>query len=458
VNALRFTVAHFALVLWGLPAAFHPSLRGASLAARAAAAFAAGAVALTLEATLFSTLGIPWSVASLSLPLLGISLALAIRWARRRSFREPRFSPSGGLGAAAAMVGALGLVHMGLSLAAARATSPDFLFFWGVKGARFAASRGIEPGILGFPYSHHMVPDYPPLVPVLFSWSTFVAGELPWRFAPVLAALWVVAAIPLLTLFLRRSLPSNTTAAVAAFWTAAIAISIVRSSSGGNAEAPLLFFETAALVALLAERSEETYRSRFFPALALSGAALTKVEGLVAALFILAGVALRDYLERRPRLVRRLLPLAGAPLFCVAVWFAFQAAHGLRAGYRTHGELFGVHFRYLGSVLVEMVRNLDAGTVWLSWIVPLAFLTVSARHIRAEVLPALSLATGLLLFFLFDYLHDATDPSIRIVWTLPRISQPALSAVILAAGVASAARARTSRGEELARRDGSHGS
>jgi hypothetical protein len=47
------------------------------------------------------------------------------------------------------------------------------------------------------------------------------------------------------------------------------------------------------------------------------------------------------------------------------------------------------------------------------------------------------LAAGLLLFLTFDYLHDKDDPTERIGWTAPRVTQPALSAVILAAGMLS---------------------
>jgi hypothetical protein len=49
--------------------------------------------------------------------------------------------------------------------------------------------------------------------------------------------------------------------------------------------------------------------------------------------------------------------------------------------------------------------------------------------------PGLVLAAGLLGFLVFDYLHDRKDPTMRIGWTMPRVVQPALSAMILAAGV-----------------------
>jgi len=50
-------------------------------------------------------------------------------------------------------------------------------------------------------------------------------------------------------------------------------------------------------------------------------------------------------------------------------------------------------------------------------------------------------AAGILAFLAFDYLHDRDDPSERIGWTAPRVTQSALSAVILAAGVLSLTKA-----------------
>jgi hypothetical protein len=438
-SALLFFAAYLALPLFGAPASFHPSVRGMSIAARAAVAFGAGAVLLTVEMTLFSTLGIRWGVAVLSLPLLAGSLVLSAAWASRPFPGRARLRSSRAVGTAAVLAAGLAVLHLILSLATARSTSADFLLFWGVKGTRFAVAGGIDAELLRSFFSHHLVPDYPPLVPLLFSWGSLVAGTMPWRSAPVSSALWLLAAIPLVAALLRRRLSGAESVAVASFWTVALSVSLVNSGSGGSAEAPLLFFETVAVASLLAEKSEERV-SRFLPALALAGAALTKVEGAVAVVFLVIGAALRDRLEGRPRLLRHLLPLAVAPAVGLCFWFVFQAVRGLRVGFRPHGELLGVHFGYLGSILPAMARNLDAGTAWLSWIVPLGLLIVFSRKGLGSLLPALSLAIGLFAFFFFDYLHDTTDPAMRIQWTLPRITQPCLSAIILAAGSALASR------------------
>lgn len=442
MRTLLFLAAQVMIVVFGLPAAFHPALRRAPLPARMAAAFGTGAVALAFEATLLSTLGLRWNVITLGLPLLAASLGISVWWSRRPYRRERNPAAPPAVMAVAAAVMGLALVHLVLALATARATSADFVLFWGVKAARFAAAGGIDAELLGSAFSHHLVPDYPPLVPIVLAWSTLVAGELPWQVAPAASAIWMIAAIPLVLVFLRRRVPAADSVAVAAFWTVALAISMVHSASGGNAEAPLLFFETTAVAALLAETPTEPEASRFLGAAALSGAVMTKVEGCVAVALIVAGVALRDFRWRRPRVLRGVIRLAGAPLLCLAVWFVYQAVHGLKIGYRTHGDLVGLH---LTTALSGMARHLQAGTAWLSWLIPLGLLAACARRVRVDSAPALSLVVGLLAFFLFDYLHDPTDPSVRIGWTLPRISQPGLSALILAAGLASASRISNTR-------------
>jgi len=96
-----------------------------------------------------------------------------------------------------------------------------------------------------------------------------------------------------------------------------------------------------------------------------------------------------------------------------------------------------------------MLQFLNAGSLWLPWVLSLSLLLLFPAAWR-RVSPALFLIGGLLAFFLFDYLHDATVPRLRVEWTLPRVSQPALSAAILAAGLAS-----LSSGSAAASREGS---
>jgi hypothetical protein len=420
----------------GAAAAFHPAVRPLGLAARLSAAFAAGTVGLTVEAVLFSLLRVRWTVAGLCLPLLILSSLGAVLWSRRspsRSLPGP-LRPGVAIGSLSVLAVCLALAHLTASLATARSTSLDYVFFWGVKAARFAAARGIDVALLRWLFFGHAVPDYPPLVPVVGAWSALVDGRMHWRAGLLTAALWLGAAVPIVLALLRRRLPDRDATAVTAFWTVALAISLASSYSGGNAEAPLLFFETVAGAALLSEAKEDPPESRFLPALALAGAVLTKVEGVVGAALLIAGVSLRDHLDNRRRVLSRGLPLAAAVLGGLLLWFGFQLATGLTPGYRGHGAPLDLHFEHLGRILASAFAHLDAGTAGVSWLFPALVLLALGRDRRAA-LPALVFLAGLALFLLFDYLHDPRDPWLRIGWTLPRVSQPALSLLILAAGV-----------------------
>ncbi len=192
----------------------------------------------------------------------------------------------------------MALIFLVLSFSSSSATSTDFLLFWGVKAVRFADARGISADFLRDPYTFHAVPEYPPLLPVVQGWGCLLAGKMPWRIAPVFSAMWLALSIPIVLERCRRVLRDDEAASVTGFWTAALSISLAYSYSGGNAEAPLLFFETVALVWLMTEQGPS--ESRFVPMIALCGAALTKVEGSVAVALIVAGTLL----QRRPGGIR----------------------------------------------------------------------------------------------------------------------------------------------------------
>jgi hypothetical protein len=429
-----FLAAVLALPLLGAGAAFHPSVRSESLPARAAAALAMGTVALTLTGLLLTWASVRWSLAALAAAPVAVSLLLGLAWSRRPAPPRRPFEPSRVIALAAAAIVAIALAGLFWTLIAEGATSVDYVYFWGVKAARFAAARAVDPQLLGWKYFGHGVPDYPPSVPILQAWGALAAGRLPWRFVPVCSLLWIAAAAPLLLALLRRRMSDDGATAVVSFWIAATSITIAQSYSGGNAEAQLLFFETLAVAALLVEDTDAR-ASRFLPALMLAGAVLTKVEGTAATLAIVAGAILRDVLERRPGALRRALPLVLAPAVGLLTWFAFQKHFGLTVGYRSHGPLMGVTTEFLPTILREGLRHLHAGTFWLSWAIPLVFL-LAARTDPRRLLPALALVAGLCGFLVFDYMHDESDPSQRIGWTTPRVSQSALSVTILAAGLA----------------------
>ncbi len=434
IAAMEFLAAQLALAVFGAGAGFHPSARSMSVASRISISLCAGAVALTLEGILFSLVGIPWTVFGLSVPLCSLSAACAMRWRKLPAQPREPFRARRAVALWSVLVCGVALLLAAFSFSSSSATSADFLLFWGVKAVRFADARGIDANFLRGPFTFHAVPEYPPLVPVVQAWGCLVAGKMPWRVAPVSSVMWLAFTVPIVLERCRRVLGDDEATSVTAFWTAALSISLAYSYSGGNAEAPLLFFETVALAWLMTEDPSE---SRFVPMIALSGAALAKVEGSLAVALITVGALLRSDGRGLARSAARALVLAAVPAAAVGTWFLYQASQRLPVGYRAHGaSLFTLHPGNLRGTLTAMLQFLNAGSLWLPWVLSFSLLLLFPGVWR-RVLPALLLIGGLLAFFLFDYLHDAAVPRIRIEWTLPRVSQPALSAAILAAGLAS---------------------
>ena len=427
----KYLLAELAIVIFGIAVGFHPTVRAMSLWARASLCLAAGTVALTLEATLFSTLGIPWGLASLGFPLAGSSLLVARHWSAQEAGPRHSIRLSAGIRWGASLCVCAGVTYLLIAFISSAGTSIDYLLFWGVKAVRFAVHRGIDAAFLRKVTASHAVPEYPPLVPVFEGWGYLASDKMPWRIVPVLSAVWLLAAIPILFDRLRRRLSDDRAAALTSFWAAALAVSLVRSGSAGTAEAPLLFFETVTVVWLLTEGPTEP---RFVPILTLCGAALTKVEGCVAVACVFLATLLRRERRGWRSALLRAAPLACVPAAALGTWFLYQWSQSLPVGYRAHGSLLVLQTRHLIQVLASMVSFLDAGSLWIPWVFGFSFLIPAARQWR-RIAPALALTTGILVFLVFDYLHDAEVPRTRIEWTLPRVSQPALSAWILAAGL-----------------------
>jgi hypothetical protein len=438
IEGVRFLAAQLALAILGAGAGFHPSVRSMSVASRIAVSLCAGAVALTLEAILFSLAGIPWTMPGLSVPLLLLSVLCAARW------RRLPFSPHEPLHALRAiavwscLAGGVALIYLMLSFFSSSATSTDFLIFWGVKAVRFADNRGISAEFLRAPFAGHAVPEYPPLLPVIQGWGCLAEGKMPWKIAPFFSAMWFILCVPIVLERCRRVLRDDEAASVTGFWTSALAISLVYSYSGGNAEAPLLFFETVALVWLMTEQGAS--ESRFVPLIALCGAALTKVEGSFAVALIAAGTLAQSDRRGLARSAARALLLAAVPAASVGTWFLYQASRKLPVGFGSRGAGSPLYPDNLGGTLTAMVQSLNAGSLWLPWIfsflLPLLPLLLLPREWR-RVSPALFLAGGLLAVLLFLFLHQETVPRLFVEWILPRVAQPALSAAILAAGLVS---------------------
>jgi hypothetical protein len=430
-----YLLAHGLAMLGGLPVLRLDEVRSWSWSGRAAAAFAVGGVVVTVESTLLTLLGVAWD----PWIVFGLPILLAAWLARRaghkaRPARTP-FRP-GILAAAIAIVaGSVAIGYMAWSLATSHATSTDFLLFWGVKAVYLAKLEGVDASWLAWPFFGHAQPFYPPLVPTLDAWSILAAGRMPWRTAPLVMFFWFLAAAVLVLEISRRRLGDRGAVLLAAFWMAALSASLMASFSGGNAEAPLLLYETAAGLLLLTEGKDPSAGRRLLTGLFLAGAVLTKIEGTVASSLLILGAVLGDLLARRPILRRELAALLVPPLSAGLLWWTYLRHFHVTANYSGRGRLAELHWDRLGDLVGPMLVHLRAGTLWLAWILPALALAVTIRRCWRPVLPAIVTTVGLLLFFLFIYLHETSSQTMRISWEIPRTSQPALSLLILAAAI-----------------------
>jgi hypothetical protein len=435
---IGYVASLVALVLLGAPIAISRRFRELGVPARIAIAFASGTVALTVAAILVALVHIQWNTAVLTLATLSISIAAGVLLARSR-LDLPRFADRNVPVAAAAMILAtLAVLFLFAAVWSGRATSPDFVYFWGVKAARWSAAGGFEPEFLRSPHAIHSHVNYPPLFPVTLGWSALWAGgDAHWRFAPLTAVIWVLLGGLAAHALLRLVMRSSAAAVIAAFWTAALARALAESFSAGNAEAPLVFFLTLAGLALFVD----SRAADVLAAIGLAGAALTKLEGSAAVALLLAGLVVREVARKEPGAVRRVLSVAAAPAACLLLWYSFMLIHHTPVTDWTRERAGAIGFEYVGVVFREMARHLNAGSLGLSWLFPALMLAARWRRISFAAAPGITLTVGLLFFYFVYYLHAAGDPTILIGWTLSRTSLPALSLWILTAGLIGASRA-----------------
>jgi hypothetical protein len=428
MTALVYVLAYGLIPFFGVAAALPIESRSA----RIGFAFLAGMLLLTIEATLFPMIGIRWSIAGLALPLL--LLSGATWWMRRNRTKNVgrtlqsdasitsdwRVRPAFQWFAFAVIVASL--LHFLFSILTTQSINPDYVLFWGTKSVHFAMARTLDASYLLSRFAPPRI-DYPPLIPITQAWGLLFSHSMPWITAAAMAAVWLAAAVPVI-----RWLTGSDEGT--ALWTAAMAASLAFSGSGGNAEAMLVVYLSVGAAAIVAGRTS-------IAAIAFAGAMLTKEEALVTIGAVLIGVVIHD------RGIRRAAILAVSSAAGTGVWFAFQKRFGLPVGYQRVTLTHAFHWGNLPTIFHEAPKSLAAGCWGLSWLIPLAILLVIAvkqpRRLT-EVVPLLVPIPLLFGFFVYLYLQYDSSLAMKMWWILPRLSQPALSLLVLAATVASGAR------------------
>ncbi|HEX8254081.1 MAG TPA: hypothetical protein VF846_13120 [Thermoanaerobaculia bacterium] len=434
---LLFVAAKLAVFSFGAPAAFLPQSRSFGRAARLGMAYVTGCVVLTAWALALSYVRVRWTLLTIGAPMLAASIAalwLGRRYSRGRDAtdREPldlQIIMSG-------VITTLASAHVLFSLLATRMTSADYLYFWGAKAAKFAAAGGIDLDSLRNSLLIHLHPTYPPLVTVNYTWDILLIGRMAWRLEMLNTWLWFVAAVAVLQGLLSQRIGRRNAAPVVAFWSAALAIGLESSFTGGNAESPLILFTVIAAMALLPGEP----RHSVLAVVALVGCVWTKTEGTVIWLILVGCAAIVRFAAPLRSWLRELAAPFLVPAAALGAWMLFEWLNGLPTSDPTREQAFAASFSAAQQVIGAMFSHLHSGTYWLSWLVPAAVLLVSWKSWRQAALPAIS-ALLLLAFYFGYYLHvEAAMVQDMVKWTLPRVSLPSLALFIIAAGMSWATR------------------
>jgi hypothetical protein len=375
---------------------------------RLAIAGAAGTLITAAVMTAMSVVGVEWSrtrLFLLLLPLVGLGLAT-------KSVRSRMTKP------AIPVIGIMLLLGItAYGLLTARETCGDLLFFWGSKGMHFFRSGSIDAGYLRDPHHYLSHADYPPLLPLLFAWSTTFSRQFSWWGALLLSGLCLAGIIAVIRAGTRDTLSALLGASIMAY-------ALAYAQTAGAADPLLLFFEAIAIGALLFIDDERT--QTIIAAIGVAGAVATKVEGASFAVAVLLAMLV----DRRT--VKRSLSVVMPAVLLLGLWLGFVISHGLLDTYRGNGAL---SFHYLTTVLRETLRWSRYNAWWIPWIAPL--MVVLLGDVRRARLP-LTVAIMTLGATLFFYLKTSGDPTYLIVTSARRVLLTPLLMLVLAAAAAHA--------------------
>jgi hypothetical protein len=408
----------FGLALWRLR-----GVAALDLGARIAVAFAGGAVFTAALMFLFSVAGIEWSRVTIGVPLTAV--AVAALWWRRGGINPSASEGAGGNGSGRTfgVVLAVILLITLYGIATARETCGDLLYFWGPKAQAFAAAGKLDAQFLGWQHHYLMHPDYPPLMPLIEAWASIVAHRFSWWGALLTMPLLLLLAALALRGFARGRLGPARAGWFAMLLAALLAHTFAVGMVAGGGDPLLVFFETVAVAALTFDDSRDTH---LVAALALAGAAWTKVEGAAFVVVVLLAYAIAR------RCLRPLLLLAAPAALLLGAWIAFIRYEHLVDQYGRAGEK--LHLQLLGGVLTQIARYVDYKSWYLPWVAVLAPLAFGRNWLRAAF--PLLVAGGTFASAVYFYLHNP-DPWWWISSSAERVFLTPLACLAVAAAAAS---------------------
>ena len=374
---------------------------------RIAISGAAGALVTGCVMFVMSLIGVPWNRVSVVL-VLAVVAAIGLR----RGQRAPETSPR--MGRVALCFIALFLLLTAYGALDSRESSGDLHYFWGPKAVRFFRAGGIDTAFLRNPDFYQMHPDYPPLLPLVYSWTNILSGDFSWMAA--------VGVMPLLLLAIACviwSMSGDERGTVLTVATLAYAMAV--GFAAGAGEPLLVLFETIALGAVVFVRDE---RSRTqLAALGLAGAAWTKIEGTTFLIAVLISLVIMRWRAWRETL-KMILPA----VTLIAAWTIFISVNGVMDMYAAAGR-YPIHVSAIGKTLKLVAMAASYNVWWLPWIAPVVMI-VTGETRRARLPLAVCVLT--ICAAIYFYIHSE-DPAWWIAASAHRVLLTPLIALDLGA-------------------------
>lgn len=360
--------------------------RRSSPMADGAVALAAGLAILHVLLSVLDLVNVAWTLGAVALSLVvTIAVLAAITYGWRRNADQSESPVEEGLSipwgwgdlTLLALVGWMAfLSHTGV------ATTPDFVYQWGVKAHRFFLTQGVDWGFLANPLGHAPSPDYPNLVPNLFALTSLLLGE----FSAGAAALWTPAMMLIAWGAIRgicrkATLSKGTCQALIASTAFLIGMFTTGYRLAGGAD---LHVAVAALLVLRPLLRWRGPRDDFAVGAAAALAVGSKQEGLPFALVLLTVFTLVHWrrlvsVGATDRMLFFLRVIA-APLAVVIPWLVQVLRYNLLGATHPGGAMrWSELSTVLGAVGASIQVDEWHGLGWLILLIPLLLITPRTR-------------------------------------------------------------------------------
>lgn len=389
-----------------------PTIARMDRLARLCLAWAAGVIIAALILYVTALVGIRWTRTLVAIPLIVLTVA-----GLKLSASNPRSVAPGLRGAPLAVLAVFTAVSL-YAIVDARVTCGDLIYIWGPKAIAFLTARTIDMEFLAYPHYIFMHPDYPPLVPLAYTWGSLIAQRFSWWGSLLLTPLIIVTLTATLHAF---GAAPRRVALFAAIVTYAFSVSYVN----GAGDPFLQMYEAIAVIALTF--APESREARAIAAVSLAAAAFTKVEGATFVVIVVIAFALA---QRKPR---NAVLLALPAIALLGTWLLVCAKFHLWDQYSRAKTT--MYWEVLPVVLRDVTRFISYKVGWLPWIAAAAPLAIRWEWRRAAF--PLLVAAGTYTAAHYFYLHDPA-PAFWIASSAERVFLTPLLALAVAGATQTA--------------------